>query len=101
MKDYFAEAISLFPVIDGKHTSEDIFREDVKKYKEFIVRQYNGDIKRVTDEFCFKKFLNEYQVAVNVFDLHSNQTTKRSLNKCIEECWYTVVHEKDKEWVAL
>ena len=98
MKDYFAEAISLFPIVDGRYAPEDIFREDIEKYKEYIVRQYNDDIERATDEFCFTKFLNEYQVAVNVFDLHSNMVTKRSLNRCIEMCWQIIVHEKDKEW---
>ena len=97
MKDYFAEAISLFPAIDGRHSVEDIFREDVEKYREYIVRQYNGNEQRGTDEFCFTKFLNEYQVAVNVFGLHSNLVTKRSLNRCIQVCWQVVVNENDKE----
>ena len=97
MKDYFTEAISLFPAASGRYATEDVFREDIEKYREFIVMQYNGDVKRATDEFCFKKFLNEYQVAVNVFGLHSRTTTKRSLNRCIEMCWQIVVNEKDKQ----
>lgn len=100
MKDYFAEAVSLFPAYaDETFTTNDIFREDIEKYKEYIIRQYNGNIEKATDEFCFKKFLNEYQVAVNVFNLHSNMTTKRALNQCIEMCWQIVVYEKDKEWL--
>lgn len=33
MKDYFAEAISLFPIVDGRYATEDIFREYIEKYK--------------------------------------------------------------------
>ena len=97
MKDYFEEAISLFPTVDGRYAPEDIFREDIEKYREYIIKQYNGDIEKATDEFCFRKFLNEYQIAVNVFGLRTNMTTERSLNRCIEMCWQIVVHEKDKE----
>ena len=96
MKDYFTEAISLFPVVDGRYSPEDIFREDIEKYREYIVKQYNGDENRATDEFCFRKFLNEYHIAVNVFSLHSNMATKFALNQCIEMCWQIVVYEKDK-----
>lgn len=99
MKDYFTEAIALFPVVDGRYSPEDIFREDIKKYREYIVRQYNDDEYRATDEFCFRKFLNEYQIAVNVFNLHSNIITKRALNQCIEMCWQIVVYKKDKECI--
>ena len=55
MKDYFEEAISIFPIVNGRYAPEDIFREDIERYKEYIVRQYNNDIERATDEFCFTK----------------------------------------------
>lgn len=96
MKDYFSEAISLFPIEKGRYSAEDIFREDIEKYKTYMIKQYNNNIERATDEFCFTNFLNEYKVAVNVFGLHSNLTTKRLLNRCIETCWQIVVYEKDK-----
>lgn len=99
MKDYFAEAITLFPFEEGVFSVNDIFREDIEKYREYIVRQYSNSVERATDEFCFTKFLNEYQIAVNVFDLHNNMFSKHSLNKCIEMCWQIVVNEKDKEFM--
>lgn len=97
MKDYFLEAIIPDDAEGIRPDIAELINKDIGSYREYMIKQYNGAIEKATDEFCFTKFLNEYQVAVNVFDLHSNLVSKRSLNRCIEMCWQIVVHEKDKE----
>lgn len=86
MKDYFEKAVALFEVADGEFSSKNIFIEDIKKYREYMIWRYRGNIDKATDELCFTIFLNEYSTAVNVFDLHSNITTKSMLNQHIELC---------------
>lgn len=82
MRDYFKEAII------SKNTDEispdiaELINTDINNYREYMVKQYNGDEEQATDKFCFKKFLNEYSTAINVFGLH--QDNKEILNKYIE-----------------
>lgn len=97
MKDYFAEAILLFPSEDGRYSAEDIFKEDIEKYRKCMIERYDDCIEEMaTDGFNFLKFLDAYKVAVNVFGLHSNITSKDSLNKCIDVCWKNIVDNSNK-----
>ena len=95
--DYFKAAEELF-VNSEKYergSAYDFFVSDLNRYREYSVRQYNYDSKKGTDEFCFKKFLNEYSVAVNVFSLHGVFFNKRHFNKIIETCRQELLNKKE------
>ena len=88
--DYFVEFI--LP-INGEGIRKDIaelINADINNYREHMINQYNGDISKGTDEFCFKKFLNDYSIAINVFGLHKEYNCKGSFNKFISSCWQTI-----------
>ena len=55
-----------------------------------MIKQYNGDNIKGTDEFCFKRFLNEYSTAINVFGLHQEYNCKGSFNRFISSSWQIV-----------
>ena len=91
MRDYFKEA--LIPKDDMEGIRPDIaelINTDVNNYREHMIKQYNGDKKIATDKFCFKKFLNEYSTAINIFGLHKEYNCKGSFNKYINYCWQMV-----------
>ena len=55
MRDYFKEA--LIPKDDMEGIRPDIaelINTDVNNYREHMIKQYNGNEERATDEFCFK-----------------------------------------------
>lgn len=64
------------------------FCDDVRKYQEFSIKQYNDDLINGTDKFCLKNFLNNYNTAINVFGLHSEITNSRKqFNELINLGW--------------
>lgn len=93
MKDYFLEAI----IPDGmKGIRPDIallINTDILNYREFMIKRYNGNDERATDEFCFKNFLNEYSTSINVFGLHKEYNCKGSFNRFISSCWQLLSYE--------
>ena len=91
MRDYFKEA--LIPKNDMEGIRPDIaelINTDVNNYREHMIKQYNGNEERATDEFCFKKFLNEYSTAINIFGLHQEYNCKGSFNRHIGYCWQMI-----------
>lgn len=90
INDYFVEFV--LPV-DGDGIRKDIaelINSDINNYREHMISQYNGDTCKTTDEFCFKKFLNDYSIAINVFGLHKEYNCRGSFNKFISYCWQTI-----------
>lgn len=85
--DYFTEAI----IPDGTDGYRpDIIKtinKDIISYRRHMIKQYNNDEQRATDEFCFTKFLNDYTTAINVFGLHKELNCKSSFNGFINSCW--------------
>ena len=69
----------------------------MNRYRNHMIKQYNGDIQRVTDEFCFHNFLNEYLTAINIFGLHQEYNRKGSFNKYINYCWQ-MVNKNEELW---
>lgn len=55
-----------------------------------MIKQYNGDEQKATDEFCFRRFLNEYTTTINVFGLQQEYNCKRSFNRRISYYWEMV-----------
>jgi hypothetical protein len=90
MIDYFLEAIIPENTDDIRSDIAELINSDINSYRDYMIRQYNGDAERATDEFCFKKFLNEYSAAINVFALHSEFNCKGSFNRYINYCWQVV-----------
>lgn len=90
MKDYFKEAIIPKDTKGIRPDIAELINTDICRYREHIVKQYNGDEQRATDEFCFKNFLNEYSTAINVFGLHKEYNCKGSFNRHINYCWQMV-----------
>ena len=91
MRDYFKEA--LIPKDDMEGIRPDItelINTDVNNYREHMIKQYNGDEERATDKFCFKKILNEYSTAINIFGLHKEYNCKGSFNRHISYCWQMI-----------
>ena len=93
MKDYFEKAVSLFEVTDGEFSSKNIFIEDIKKYREYSIQEYRKNVELATGDLSFRIFLKRYYIAVNIFDLHSNITTKSILNYYIKLCWEMLQNE--------
>lgn len=87
VKDYFKEIIIPKDTEGIRPDIIEIINEDINNYRTYMIKQYNGDEKRATDEFCFKKFLNEYSTAINVFGLHKEYNCKGSFNRFISSCW--------------
>ena len=90
IKDYFTEAIIPKDMSGIRPDIAGLINADINSYREHMIKQYNGDIQRATDEFCFKKFLNEYSTAINVFGLHQEYNCKGSFNKHISYCWQMI-----------
>lgn len=90
MKDYFKESI----IPDGtegiRPDIAELINTDINHYREYMIKQYNGNEQKATDEFCFKKFLNEYSTAINIFGLHQEYNCKASFNRHISYCWSIV-----------
>ena len=80
----------------GRRDVDIVWNEDVKRYKEFSIRQYNHDNKRGTDRFCLKAFLNQYDIAINVFNLHADMNAKHSFNCLISNAWRKYNGEDDE-----
>lgn len=64
-----------------------MINNDIRSYRQYSISQYNNNEERGTDEFCFRKFLNEYTTAINVFGLHQEMNCKGSFNKFINASW--------------
>lgn len=95
MKDYFREGRFILLNLKGRVAPEVLNQiiSDLDNYREYLLRQYNNDNKKATDEHNFRAFLNDYTKAVNVFGLHKN-LTKRPFNRVIAILWSTVVYKK-------
>lgn len=94
--DYFGKLIvtaNEFKNIDGVVMQ---FCEDAEAYRTFSVRHYN-DIDRGTDKFCLQQFLNSYNVAINVFGLHSEMNHKKLFNRLINIGWMIYNDKFDSE----
>lgn len=93
--DYFRE--NKYAIDDDLHGIRKdvamIINEDIEKYREYSVVRYNNDEDRATDKFCFKEFLNEYNVAINVFGLHS-EFGKSPFNKFITSSFQGLLYDK-------
>ena len=91
MKDYFLDAI--IEIDDDISIRPDIAKlinGDIRRYRSHMIKQYNNDVERATDLFCFKKFLNDYTMAVNVFGLHEEYNCRSSFNGFISGCWQLI-----------
>lgn len=60
-----------------------------------MIKQYNEDVGKATDKFCFKKFLNEYSTVINVFGLNQEYNCKGSFNRVIS-AWWQMISENDE-----
>jgi hypothetical protein len=96
-KDYFLEAIVPENADGIRPDIAELINSDINCYRDYMIRQYNGNTEKATDEFCFKKFLNEYSTAINVFGLHSEFNCKSSFNRFINYCWQVVNGNGGKE----
>ena len=90
IKDYFTEAIIPKDMSGIRPDIAELINSDMNRYRDHMIKQYNGDIQRATDEFCFRKFLNEYSTAINIFGLHREYNCKGSFNRHISYCWEMV-----------
>ena len=95
MTDYFVEAIIPKDMSGIRPDITGLINADINSYREHMIKQYNGDVQRATDEFCFKKFLNEYSTAINVFGLHQEYNCKGSFNRHIIYCRQMVNGNED------
>lgn len=97
MKDYFLDAlIEIDDDLDNMNIRPDIaslINDDIRSYRRHMIKQYNSNTERATDAFCFKKFLNDYSVAINVFGLHGEYNCRRSFNGFIDGCWQYINNE--------
>ena len=57
IKDYFTEAIIPKAMSGIRPDIAVLINADINSYREHMIKQYNEDIQRATDEFCFKKIL--------------------------------------------
>lgn len=89
-KDCFQEAIIPQNTDGIRPDIAELINEDMINYRRYMIKQYNGNEERATDEFCFKKFLNEYSTAINIFGLHKEYDCKGSFNKFISNCWQII-----------
>lgn len=71
----------------GRIDVDIVWNDDVEAYRRFSIRQYNNDSKRGTDRFCLKAFLNWYDVAINVFNIHAEMNAKHTFNTILAEAW--------------
>ena len=90
MKDYFRETIIPSDIEGIRSDIVELINTDINNYRKYIIKQYNGNEQRATDKFCFKKFLNEYSIAINVFGLHQEYDCKGLFNRYISYCWQMV-----------
>jgi hypothetical protein len=88
--DYFLEAIIPKNTDGFRPDITELINTDINNYRDYMIRQYNGDVEKSTDKFCFKKFLNEYSTAINVFGFHSEFNCKGSFNRYISFCWQVI-----------
>lgn len=95
MKDYFLEAIIPKDIEGIRPDIAELINADINNYRAYMIKQYNEDTIKATDEFCFKKFLNEYSVAINVFGLHQEYNCKGSFNRFISTCWQMINNNED------
>ena len=86
-----------FDDIDGVITQ---FCNDVESYAEFSIRQYNGNSEKGTDKFCLQIFLNNYNISINVFGLHSNMNHRKMFNRLLNVGWELYNNKIDNdEWI--
>ena len=90
--DYFKFGISILKSLKGDKNAMNLIITDIENYRTYTLRQYNYEVKRATDEFNFRKFLNEYTVAINVFNLHKSE--KKTINRAIVLLWENVIYNK-------
>ena len=76
----------------------DVINSDLEKYRNYTLNLYNHDQLLALDEFCFKKFLHEYSIAINIFGLHEEMCCKRSFNRFIDS-GYKEIKMVDKIYV--
>ena len=89
-KDYFKLSIIPKDVEGIRPDIACLINTDVNNYREHMIKQYNGDDQKTTDEYCFRRFLNEYSTAINIFGLHHEYNCKGSFNRYISYCWQMV-----------
>lgn len=68
-------------------TAIDAINSDLEKYHNYMINKYNNDELRASDGFCFKKFLEDYSKAINVFGLHEELNCRKSFNRFIDNCY--------------
>ena len=90
MNDYFKKAIIPKDTEGIRPDIAELINMDIDNYRKYMIKQYNGNVEKVTDEFCFRKFLNEYTTAINVFCIHQEYNCKGSFNRFISRCWQIV-----------
>lgn len=87
------------PEIEGRGYSLeaiDTINDDIEKYRSYMINKYNFDIERATDQYAFRIFLKDYEVAVNVFGLHEEMNCKKSFNRFINYCYSELNYTEDK-----
>lgn len=89
-RDYFTEVIIPKNTNGIRPDIVKLINEDINKYRDYSIKKYNGDIKRATDDFCFRQFLNEYSTAINIFGLHEEYNCEYSFNRFINSYWQIV-----------
>lgn len=94
-KDYFKEALIPKDMEGIRPDIAEIINNDINKYRNHMIKQYNENKEKATDEFCFRKFLNDYSTAINVFGLHEEYNCKGSFNRFISSCWQ-ILNGEDK-----
>ena len=65
-KDYFKLSIIPKDVEGIRPDIACLINTDVNNYREHMIKQYNGDDQKATDEYCFRRFLNEYSTAISI-----------------------------------
>lgn len=61
----------------------EIINGDIEKYKNFSIKRNDNNQTAGTNIYSFRQFLNNYNIAINVFGLHSELDCKGSFNRFI------------------
>lgn len=73
-----------------EHADIPEFINDIKSYKDYIIKHYNGNVERATDKYSVNEFLYHYEIAINIFGLHPE--IKRKLNQALSLSRDIVAH---------
>ena len=100
--DYFKQLITKAKDFEDTEGVITQFCNDVESYREFSIRHYNGNSERGTDKFCLQMFLNNYNISINVFGLHSNMNHRKFFNRLLNRGWdvYNDIDDNDDEWIS-